>query len=251
MSEILRAHHLVKRFGALTASNSLNLSLEQGELHAIIGPNGAGKTTFLHQLSGELLPDEGQITLEGLDITRARMAARALHGIGRSYQITSVFKDFTVLENVMLAVQARRGSSFRFWAPARRDKTLTQPAFEALCKVQLQDAADRRTEHLAYGEKRQLEIAMTLAMNPKVLLLDEPMAGMSQQESARLVELLDSLKRQYSILLVEHDMEAVFALADRISVLVYGEVIACDAPAAIQENEYVRHAYLGDDDDDL
>jgi len=249
MNEILRAEKLVKRFGALAATNGLNLSLRQGELHGVIGPNGAGKTTFLHQLAGEIMPDEGRIYLDGRDITRATVDARALDGIGRSYQITSIFKEFSVLENVMLAVQARQGSSFRFWSAARNDKTLSVPAYDALTEVQLGYAADRRAGALGYGEMRQLEIAMTLAMCPRVLLLDEPMAGMSQQESARLIELLQSLKGKYSIVLVEHDMNAVFALADRITVLLYGAVIACGTPAAIQGNDDVKQAYLGDDDE--
>lgn len=249
MTDILRADGLVKRYGALAASNGLNLSLREGELHGVIGPNGAGKTTFLHQLSGEVCPDAGRIYLDGADITGVPVARRALGGIGRSYQITSIFKDFSVIENVMLAVQARQGSSFRFWGVARKDPSLSGPAREALDEVGLGHAAQRTAGALAYGEMRQLEIAMTLAMRPRVLLLDEPMAGMSQQESSRLIALLQGLKGRYSIVLVEHDMNAVFALADRITVLLYGAVVACGTPADIQGNTQVRQAYLGDDDD--
>ena len=251
MTEIMQVQNLVKRYGALAATNDLNMTLRAGELHGVIGPNGAGKTTFIHQLAGEVMPDQGRIFLDGIDITGSSVDERALNGIGRSYQITSVFKDFSVLENVMLAVQARQGSSFRFWSTASRDKRLSEPAHEALCQVQLSHAAQRRAGALGYGEMRQLEIAMTLAMQPRVLLLDEPMAGMSQQESARLVDLLHKLKGQYSIVLVEHDMDAVFALADRITVLLYGTAIACDTPQAIQTNQEVKSAYLGDDDDEF
>lgn len=251
MTEIMQVQNLVKRYGALAATNDLSMTLRVGELHGVIGPNGAGKTTFIHQLAGEVMPDQGQIFLDGVDITRSSINERALNGIGRSYQITSVFKDFSVLENVMLAVQARQGSSFRFWSIASNDKKLSEPAHEALCQVQLSHAASRRAGALGYGEMRQLEIAMTLAMRPRVLLLDEPMAGMSLQESARLVELLQRLKGQYSIVLVEHDMNAVFALADRITVLLYGSAIACDTPQAIQANQEVKSAYLGDDDDEF
>jgi len=249
MTEILQVNKLVKHYGALKATNDLSLTLIEGELHGVIGPNGAGKTTFIHQLTGEVLPDRGQIVFDGMDITRETVDARALLGIGRSYQITSIFKDFSVLENVMLAVQARLGSSFRFWSPVRSDKALYEPAFQALHEVDLAQSAHRRAGSLGYGEMRQLEIAMTLGMRPRVLLLDEPMAGMSKQESARLVELLQRLKGDYSIVLVEHDMDAVFALADRISVLLYGSAIACGTPRQIQENPEVRNAYLGDDDE--
>lgn len=251
MAEIMQVQNLVKHYGALAATNDLSMTLRAGELHGVIGPNGAGKTTFIHQLAGEVMPDQGQIFLDGIDITRSSVNERALSGIGRSYQITSVFKDFSVLENVMLAVQARQGSSFRFWSIACNDKRLSEPAHDALCQVQLSHAATRRAGALGYGEMRQLEIAMTLAMRPRVLLLDEPMAGMSQQESARLVELLHRLKGAYSIVLVEHDMNAVFALADRITVLLYGTAIACGTPQAIQANQEVKSAYLGDDDDEF
>ncbi|OVZ60314.1 ABC transporter ATP-binding protein [Pigmentiphaga sp. NML080357] len=249
MTDILYASGLVKRYGALVVTDGLDLTLRSGELHAVIGPNGAGKTTLIHQLAGEIAPDAGAIVLKGRDITRAPVHRRALAGLGRSYQITSVFREFSVLENVMLAVQARQGHSFRFWRPAGRDAGLAKPAREALERVRLGHAAQRRTGTLAHGEMRQLEIAMALAMRPEVLLLDEPMAGMSRQESAGLVELLAELKGLYSIVLVEHDMDAVFALADRITVLSYGRAIACGTPAAIRCDEAVRTAYLGEGND--
>ncbi|MBN9478394.1 MAG: ABC transporter ATP-binding protein [Bordetella sp. SCN 67-23] len=249
MAEILAASRLVKRYGALKVTDGLCMTLEQGELHAVIGPNGAGKTTLIHQLAGEIAPDAGTISLRGRDITRTPVHRRALAGIGRSYQITSVFREFSVLENVMLAVQAGQGHSFRFWRPVSRDAGLAGPARAALGRVGLGYAAGRAAGALAHGEMRQLEIAMALAMRPEVLLLDEPMAGMSRQESAGLVDMLRELKGTYSIVLVEHDMDAVFALADRITVLSYGRVIACGTPDRIRGNEDVRVAYLGEGHD--
>ncbi len=247
----LRTSGLVRYFSGLKATNEVCFDIEPGELRAIIGPNGAGKTTLINLLTGELVAHEGQIFIGSTDVTGWPIQRRVGLGLLRSYQITSVFKDFSVLENVMLAVQAREGSSFRFWSVARDDKKLYEPAHEALRQVQLSHAANRRAGALGYGEMRQLEIAMTLAMHPRVLLLDEPMAGMSQQESARLVDLLSRLKGEYSIVLVEHDMDAVFALADRITVLLYGAAIVCDTPQAIQANQEVKSAYLGDDDDEF
>lgn len=249
MAEILNASGLAKHYGALRVTDGLCMTLERGELHAVIGPNGAGKTTLINQLAGEIAPDDGTIRLKGRDITRAPVYRRALAGVGRSYQITSVFREFSVLENVMLAVQAGQGHSFRFWRPVRRDAGLAGPARSALGRVGLAYAAGRAAGALAHGEMRQLEIAMALAMRPEVLLLDEPMAGMSRQETAGLVDLLRELKRAYSIVLVEHDMDAVFALADRISVLSYGRVIACGTPEEIRSNDEVRAAYLGDGND--
>jgi branched-chain amino acid transport system ATP-binding protein len=242
---------LVKRFGGLTATDGLSLSLVKGELHAIIGPNGAGKTTLIHQLSGEITPDAGRVSFNGHDITHAPPHQRALAGLGRSYQITSVFNEFTVLENVALAVQAHAGSSFRFWRAAADEKALTDPARAALAQVGLAALAEQRVAALSHGQRRQLEIAMTLAGQPSLLLLDEPMAGMSHSESEAVVALLQTLKRQYTILLVEHDMDAVFALADRITVLVYGRVIASGTPAQIREHPDVREAYLGDQEEAL
>jgi len=245
---LLAVTGLVKRFGGLTATDGVDLTVERGEVHAVIGPNGAGKTTLINQLSGELPPDAGTILLEGADITALPVHRRAMMGLSRSYQITSVFPDFSVLVNVMLAVQARRGHSFSFWRPVLAETALTARARQAIDQVGLTARADVLVAALAHGERRQLEMAMTLATDPKVLLLDEPMAGMSLAESERLVVLLKSLKSQYGILLVEHDMDAVFKLADRITVLVYGRVIACGSPEAIRNNPDVRTAYLGDQD---
>ncbi len=245
---LLAVTGLVKRFGGLTATDGVDLTVEPGEVHAVIGPNGAGKTTLINQLSGELRPDAGTIRLDGVDVTALPVYRRALLGLGRSYQITSVFPDFSVLVNVVLAVQAHAGHSFSFWRPVLAETALTERARMAIDQVGLTARAEVPVAELAHGERRQLEMAMTLATAPKVLLLDEPMAGMSLAESERLVTLLTSLKKQYGILLVEHDMDAVFKLADRISVLVYGRVIACDTPDAIRNNHDVRTAYLGEHD---
>ena len=244
---ILSVKGLVKRFGGLLATDHLDLDIRPGELHAIIGPNGAGKTTLISQLSGELRPTEGRILLEGRDVTSLSVDRRALAGIARSYQITSVFLDFSVLENVAMAVQASAGHSFGFWKPVLSDQCLVQPARELLETVGLADQAAVRVDALAHGARRQLEIAMTLAMRPKVLLLDEPMAGMSRHESQSVVDLLLRLKGRYAIVLVEHDMDAIFALADRISVLVYGRIIATGTPDEIRADPAVREAYLGDE----
>ena len=245
---LLEVSGLVKRFGGLTATDGVDLTVEAGEVHAVIGPNGAGKTTLINQLSGELLPDAGIIRFDGRDITTEPVFRRALGGVGRSYQITSVFSEFTVLTNVVLAAQAHAGHSFSFWRAVSAETALVARARETLDQVGLAGRADTQVAALAHGERRQLEMAMTLATHPKLLLLDEPMAGMSLAESERLVGLLTSLKGRYGILLVEHDMDVVFKLADRISVLVYGRVIACGEPAAIRGNAEVRAAYLGDQD---
>jgi branched-chain amino acid transport system ATP-binding protein len=247
MSAILEVSGLVKRFGGLLATDHLSLSLEQGEIHAVIGPNGAGKTTFINQLGGEILPDEGRIVFDGHDITHEPPFRRARVGLGRSYQITSVFDDFSVLQNTALAVQAHAGHSFRFWQPAARERALVDPAMAALAQVGLADRAHTPVSVLAHGERRQLEIAMVLATGAKLLLLDEPMAGMSPLESEAVVALLHKLKRQCTILLVEHDMDAVFALADRITVLVYGHPVATGTPDEIRNQPEVREAYLGEE----
>jgi len=243
----LSARDLVKHFGGLTANNHLNLDVEPGEIHAIIGPNGAGKTTLISQLAGELQPDEGRILFEGKDVTSLPVHKRALLGLARSYQITSVFQGFTALQNVALAVQAHRGHSFRFWQPAHHAEELNAPARAALDSVGLGTHANVPVARLGHGERRQLELAMALASRPKLVLLDEPMAGMSPQESQEMISLLASFKGKLTMILVEHDMEAVFALADRISVLVYGSVIACGTPEDVRANADVRSAYLGDD----
>lgn len=244
---VLQVEGLVKRYGGLLATDQVSLSLVPGELHAIIGPNGAGKTTLIGQLGGEVLPDEGRVLFDGHDISRLSPAQRALRGLARSYQITSVFPEFTVLENVALAMQARSGHSFGLWTPVLRQAALVQPAEQAIRQVGLADRLHAPVSELAHGERRQLELAMVLVSQPRLLLLDEPMAGMSHQESTKVVELLRSLKGRYTILLVEHDMDAVFSLADRISVLVYGRIIACGTPDDISANAEVRAAYLGDE----
>jgi len=248
---LLQVQGLVKRFGGLLATDNLSLSLMPGEIHAVIGPNGAGKTTLINQLGGEITPDAGRIVFDGHDITAARPHQRALAGIGRSYQISSVFHDFTVLQNVALGVQAHAGSSFRFWRKAAAEPALTGPARQALQLVGLADRENTPVAELAHGERRQLEIAMTLATQPRLLLLDEPMAGMGQAESESVVALLSRLKGRYTVLLVEHDMDAVFALADRITVLVYGRPIATGTPAQIRADAAVREAYLGEQDSAL
>jgi branched-chain amino acid transport system ATP-binding protein len=222
------------------------LTVVSGELHAVIGPNGAGKTTLIAQLSGQLTPDSGRIRFAGRDITGLPMYRRSALGLARSFQITSLFLDLSVLDNVALAVQAHAGHSFHFWRNARAEPELREPARAALARVGLADRADLPASALSHGEHRQLELAMALAGRPRMLLLDEPMAGLGPEESARMVEMLRVLKSELAILLVEHDMEAVFALADRITVLVYGRVIATGAPDDIRANPDVRDAYLGE-----
>ena len=248
-SPVLSIQGLVKRFGGLTATDHVDFDVLAGEVHAIIGPNGAGKTTLISQLAGELRPDDGRIEFNGRDISAESVPARSMLGLGRSYQISQVFRDFTALENVMLAVQAHAGSSFSFFRPAHDDTALTGPAAEALELVGLGARQHALAASMAHGEHRQLELAMTLATAPKLLVLDEPMAGMSQAESESMIALLKRLKGRYAIALVEHDMDAVFALADRITVLVYGKVIACGAPADIRNDPAVKDAYLGDQEE--
>jgi len=246
---LIEIDRLTKHFGGVVASDGITLTIPQGELHAIIGPNGAGKSTLIGQLTGEIAPDSGLIRFEGRDITTLPVYRRSALGLARSFQITSLFLDFTTLDNVALAVQAHAGHSFRFWRNARTDAALREPARAVLAQVGLAQRADELCANLSHGEHRQLEIAMALATRPRMLLLDEPMAGMGPDESARMVQTLKALKSRLTILLIEHDMEAVFALADRITVLVYGRVIACDVPAAIRANAEVRKAYLGAPDE--
>jgi branched-chain amino acid transport system ATP-binding protein len=242
---LLQADRLVKRFGALTASDDLSLEVRPGEIHALIGPNGAGKTTAIAQLSGEMRPDSGSIRLAGADVTRLGADARARAGLARSFQITSLFRGFTAEDNVAMAIQAHQGHNFRFWRDARRDEALREPARAVLARVGLESRGDVLAANLAHGEQRQLEIAMALATEPKLLLLDEPMAGMGHDESQRMMDLLAGLKGELAILLVEHDMDVVFSLADRITVLVYGRAIASGAPDDIRASAEVREAYLG------
>ncbi len=247
MSPILQTERLRKAYGALTVTDDVSIELNPGELHAIIGPNGAGKTTLIHQLSGCHPADGGRILFEGQGITDLPMAKRSQLGIARTFQITSVLGGFSVLENTALAAQARAGSSFRFFRPAAREQSMNEAAMAALETVGLANRAERRANDLSHGEKRQLELAIALATEPKLLLLDEPLAGTGHDESAKLIELIKSLKDRLPIVLIEHDMEAVFALADRISVLVYGRIIASGEPDAVRADPEVRKAYLGDE----
>ena len=244
---ILEVRGLRKAFGALAATDGVSLELREGETHAIIGPNGAGKTTLIGQLAGNLRPDAGSIRFAGEDVTALSAPARARKGFARSFQITSIYRDFTALDNVALAVQAHAGHSFRFWRPAREEAALRKPARAVLDEVGLGAKAGMLAANLAHGEQRQLEIAMALATAPRLLLLDEPVAGMGLEESQRMVQFLAGLKGRRTIILVEHDMDAVFTLADRISVLVYGRIIATGTPEEVRANAEVRRAYLGED----
>lgn len=248
MSEsILRVDGLNKRFGAIRASNDLSFSVREGEIHALIGPNGAGKTTVINQLMGEIRPDSGSIIFDGRDITGQPVYRRAQMGLARSFQITAVFDRLTVAENLAMAVQAHMGHNFRFWRRADRDPQLQGPLQSALARVGLDERAAELAANLSHGEKRQLEVGMALAGNPKMLLLDEPMAGMGPGGTVELSRLIGGLKGKLSILLIEHDMDVIFALADRITVLVYGQAIATGTPAQIREDPAVRQAYLGDE----
>jgi branched-chain amino acid transport system ATP-binding protein len=243
---LLRVKDLVRRFGGITATDHVSLDVAQGELHAIIGPNGAGKTTLISQLTGHLTPHSGSIFLAGKDITHLAAWRRSALGLARSFQITSLLTDFTAADNVALAAQAHDGHSFSFWRNARKESGLRRAAQAALERVGLDHRADVLVSRLSHGEQRELELAVALATRPQLLLLDEPMAGLGITESARMVKLLQELRKEVTIVLVEHDMDAVFALADRISVLVYGRVIASGVPSEIRQNEEVKRAYLGD-----
>jgi branched-chain amino acid transport system ATP-binding protein len=243
---LLRVDSLVRRFGGLVATDNLSLDVIPGELHAIIGPNGAGKTTLISQLTGQLTPNSGAIHFAGQDITRLPAYRRSRLGLARSFQITSLLRDFSAADNVALAAQAHRGHSYRFWADARKEKPLREAARAALARVGLDKRGDVPVAELSHGEQRELELAVALATNPQLLLLDEPMAGLGVTESQRMVALLKELRKEVTIVLVEHDMEAVFALADRITVLVYGRVIACGKPDEIRSNDEVKRAYLGE-----
>ena len=245
---LLSLRNLRKRFGGLAVTDDVSLDVRPGEIHAVIGPNGAGKTTLINEISGVLPLDSGQILFEGRDITALSMPRRARLGLARSFQITSVIPAFTALENVALAVQAGAGSSFRFLRPAASEQKLNAPAMVALGQVGIATRAHTPAGAMSHGEKRQLELAIALATQPRLLLLDEPLAGAGPEETERLVGILRGLKQRYTIVLVEHDMQAVFAMADRISVLVYGRVIATGTPEAIRGNAEVRAAYLGEDD---
>jgi branched-chain amino acid transport system ATP-binding protein len=244
---LLAVDSLVKRFGAVAASDNFSMTVARGELHALIGPNGAGKTTVINQLCGELLSDSGAIRFEGRDITRMPVDRRARLGIARSYQITRVFEHLSVRENLSLAIQAHNGHSFRFWGKAVNDPVIRPAILPAMARVGLEERADVLAAHLSHGEKRQLEVGMALAGQPTLLLLDEPYAGMGPGGAVELTKLIRQLKSEVTILLVEHDMQAVFSLADRITVVVYGQAIASGTPQAIRENLEVRKAYLGDE----
>ncbi|WP_370195746.1 ABC transporter ATP-binding protein [Aurantimonas coralicida] len=245
---LLDIRNLRKAFGALHVTDDVSFQVMPGELHAIIGPNGAGKTTLIHQLSGSLASDGGSVHFAGEDITRVDMAGRVHRGLARSFQITSILDGFTVLENAAMAVQARSGSSFRFFASAARESALNDAAMAALSRVGLDDRAQRRAGSLSHGEKRQLEIAIALATGARLLLLDEPLAGTGHEESAVLVALMAELKTTHTIVLIEHDMDAVFALADRVSVLVYGRLIATGTAEEVRLHPEVRTAYLGEEE---
>jgi branched-chain amino acid transport system ATP-binding protein len=244
---ILRLERLQKAYGALKVTDDVSLAVEPGELHAIVGPNGAGKTTLIHQISGLAPCDTGRILFDGGDVTRLPVHARVRRGLARSFQITSILPGFSVLENVALAVQARSGSSFRFFGDAAGEAALNEAAAATLASVGLRGRAQLPAGQLSHGEKRQLEIALALATEPKLLLLDEPLAGTGHEEGARLIAMLRGLKGRYAIVLIEHDMDAVFSLADRVSVLVYGRIIATGTPEAIRANPEVRTAYLGEE----
>lgn len=243
---VLSTEKLCKNYAGIRANYKLDLALERGEIHALIGPNGAGKSTAVAQLSGEMSPTSGRIFFEGADITHLTVFERARAGVSRSFQVTSIFDKMSVLDNLALALQAHQTHSYRFWSPVSRDKELNDQAIDLAGQFGLQDHLGLRAGALAHGEKRQLEVGMTMAGNPKVLLLDEPMAGIGSGGSKVLTEMLDGLRGRYTILLVEHDMDAVFALADRISVLVYGEIIASGSVAEIRDNDDVQRAYLGE-----
>ncbi|MBO6902330.1 MAG: ABC transporter ATP-binding protein [Rhizobiaceae bacterium] len=244
---ILAIDELVKNFGALKATDHVSLDLRPGEIHALIGPNGAGKTTLISQIAGTQRPDAGRISFDGRDIGALSVAQRARLGLGRTFQVSSLAPEFSALRNVMLAVQAVSGSSFRFFKPVMRDPSLMEPAMAALERAGLAERAHVAVAELSHGERRQVEIAIALAMKSKAFLLDEPMAGMGPEGSSRLTGFLDGLREEAPILLVEHDMNAVFALADRISVLVYGRVIATGTVDEIRADPEVRRAYLGDE----
>ena len=242
---LLAVRALSKRFGALPASDAVDLDVRAGEIHALIGPNGAGKTTLVGQLAGEVVPDDGHVLLEGRDITRQSVPARVRLGLARSFQVSSLFAQMSALDNLRLALLGAERHCFRFWRPVRRDRALTARAEALLDEVGLASRAAQRVAALSHGERRQLEYLLALASSPSVVLLDEPMAGMGPEDSARMVELLAAHRGRHAMLLVEHDMDAVFALADRVTVLVYGRVIASGTPDAVRADPEVQRAYLG------
>lgn len=242
---LLEATGLTRRFGGLAAVLDVSIALDAGEVHAVIGTNGAGKSTLINMLSGELAPSDGRIRFAGRDVTAWSQPQRARAGIGRSYQRTTVFTDFSVLENCRLAAQAMHPRPWALWEPASHCAASLRAAHEALEATGLEEYAGHPAGALSHGAKRQLEIAMCLATRPRVLLLDEPLAGMGAEETERMLAMLEQLKAEHAVLLVEHDMDAVFRVADRITVMVNGEVIASDAPERIRANRAVQLAYLG------
>jgi branched-chain amino acid transport system ATP-binding protein len=244
---VLELRNVSKHFGGVVATDDVTLEIQRGEVHALIGPNGAGKTTLIAQISGMLPTDTGRIVFDGEDVTHQPAHARVRAGLARSYQVTSIFRRFTVLENLALAVQARSGSSFSFWRPLAAETTLAEEARSIAREVDLHDELETRGGELSHGDQRALELALALATRPRLLLLDEPMAGMGPQESGRIIGLIERLRERVTVLLVEHDMDAVFRLADRISVLVNGRVIATGKPQAIRLDPDVRKAYLGEE----
>lgn len=242
---MLQIRNLCKNFGALTATNDVTLNVDEGTIHALIGPNGAGKTTLISQISGYLTPTSGTIKFDGQDLLVMPAHLRPHAGLVRSFQVTSVFPDLSVIENVCLVLQSMNHQVFRLFRPAIADKAERAEAMEILERVALENEAETTTRNLAHGQKRQVEIAMALAARPKLLLLDEPMAGMGAEESRQITTLLDGLRGSITMLLVEHDMDVVFGLADKVSVLVYGKVIASDTPRNIRLDPEVQRAYLG------
>jgi branched-chain amino acid transport system ATP-binding protein len=244
---MLELRHVSKRFGGVVATDEVTLDVRQGEVHALIGPNGAGKTTLIGQISGSLGVDSGEIRFQGSDVTRLKQHERVKAGLARSYQITSIFKRFSVLDNLALAVQARSGSSFSFWHPVAKEAALFGEARELADRIGLAQKIDSLAATLAHGEQRALEVGLALATQPKLVLLDEPMAGMGPEESQRMISLIGRIRAQVTVLLVEHDMDAVFRLADRITVMVDGRVIATGDPERIRSDAEVRRAYLGDE----
>lgn len=244
---LLSVQDLSKSYGALKVTQDVSLDVHEGQLHAIIGPNGAGKTTLISQLSGQLRPDSGRVVYAGHDITRLDMAGRVRLGLARSFQLTTLLPSFSVLENVALAVQARNGSSFRFLRPAASEQALNDQAMACLADVGLADRSRRLAGSLSHGEKRQLELAVALATQPRLLLLDEPLAGTGHEEAAHLVDMFGRLKNRVTMVLIEHDMDAVFALADMVSVLVYGQIVASGPPSDVRADVKVRAAYLGEE----
>lgn len=246
---VLESINLVKKYGSLLATNDVSIKVAAGEMHALIGPNGAGKTTLIHLLSGFLTPDSGQILLDGKNISNLAMHKRVQKGLTRSFQITNIFDNLSVIDNLVLALQAVNANSFSLWQPHSKQITLYENAHQLAQQCHIDESLLHiDSKDLAHGEKRKLEFALTIASKPRIILLDEPMAGMGPDESQRLLQLMQSLQGQFAMLLIEHDMDAVFQLADTVSVLVNGQIIASDSPQAIKENPQVLHAYLGDED---